>query len=202
MIEFKELIEQQIKEIKEFELNKDSIAVAGDWPIVIKTIAVLALAAGVVFGSHFYYLKKIDAQMDKVSKSKSELVNSINAKISLTSNIELYDDKIKGMNDSFKVLLSQLPTDIEMEGLLRDITNKGLRNNVTFKKFKMLPESASEFYTEHPIEMVVIGKYHGIATFVSDVANLDRIVTFHDYELKKVDKSSKLEFKITAKTYN
>ncbi|MCF5374951.1 type 4a pilus biogenesis protein PilO, partial [Pseudomonas syringae] len=45
--------------------------------------------------------------------------------------------------------------------------------------------------------------YHDLATFVSGVASLPRIVTLHDFEIKPVDPKvpTKLRMSILAKTY-
>jgi type IV pilus assembly protein PilO len=65
------------------------------------------------------------------------------------------------------------------------------------------PEVAQQFYIELPINIKVIGGYHDLATFVSGVSSLPRIVTLHDFEIKpeKDDSTSKLQMNIVAKTY-
>ena len=54
-----------------------------------------------------------------------------------------------------------------------------------------------------PINIKVVGGYHDLATFVSGVASLPRIVTLHDFEIKteKNEATSKLRMNIVAKTY-
>ena len=50
----------------------------------------------------------------------------------------------------------------------------------------------------------MLGSYHDLATFVSGVASLPRIVTLHDFEIKPADPknpSTKLRMNILAKTY-
>ena len=64
-----------------------------------------------------------------------------------------------------------------------------------------------EFYIEKPIEIVVTGGYHDLGKFVSDVADLARIVTLHDFVITPVgaaggpNPGSLLKMTITAKTY-
>jgi type IV pilus assembly protein PilO len=62
---------------------------------------------------------------------------------------------------------------------------------------------AQQFYIELPINIKVVGGYHDLATFVSGVASLPRIVTLHDFEIKteKNEATSKLRMNIVAKTY-
>ena len=67
----------------------------------------------------------------------------------------------------------------------------------------MLPEVQQQFYIELPIEIVVEGGYHDLATFVSGVSSLPRIVTLHDFEVEPVsdDEPSRLRMSVLAKTY-
>jgi type IV pilus assembly protein PilO len=50
----------------------------------------------------------------------------------------------------------------------------------------------------------VVGGYHDLGAFVSDVADLSRIVTLHDFTIKPVgggEVGRLLRMEITAKTY-
>lgn len=66
-----------------------------------------------------------------------------------------------------------------------------------------MPEVVQQFYIELPIQIAVEGSYHDLATFVSGVASLPRIVTLHDFEIKPAtqDVSSILRMTVLAKTY-
>ena len=107
------------------------------------------------------------------------------------------------MEVSFGALLKQLPSDTEVPGLLEDITRTGLGSGLEFEEIKLLPEAAQQFYIELPIQITVVGAYHDLATFVSGVASLPRIVTLHDFDLVPANDSgsSKLRMSILAKTY-
>lgn len=108
------------------------------------------------------------------------------------------------METSFGALLRQLPSDTEVPGLLEDITRTGLGSGLEFEEIKLQPEVAQQFYIELPINIKVIGGYHDLATFVSGVSSLPRIVTLHDFEIlpeKGEAATSKLRMSIVAKTY-
>ncbi|MCY1188244.1 Pilus assembly protein, PilO [compost metagenome] len=66
-----------------------------------------------------------------------------------------------------------------------------------------MPEATQQFYIELPIQISVVGGYHDLATFVSGVASLPRIVTLHDFEITPLsqESGSKLRMSILAKTY-
>ena len=64
-------------------------------------------------------------------------------------------------------------------------------------------EVIQQFYIELPIQVKVFGSYHDLATFVSAVAGMPRIVTLHDFSIKPVveGNSSRLAMNILVKTY-
>ena len=80
-------------------------------------------------------------------------------------------------------MLKSLPTSNETPGLLDDITYVGTSAGLTFKLLNWQPEIPKEFYTELPIQIEVTGSYHEFGDFVSNIANLPRIVTLHDFEV-------------------
>jgi type IV pilus assembly protein PilO len=121
----------------------------------------------------------------------------------MAANLERYIEQMKQMETSFGVLLRQLPSDTEVPGLLEDITRTGLGSGLEFEEIKLLPEVTQPFYIELPIQITVTGGYHDLATFVSGVAGLPRIVTLHDFDIAPADPEggSKLRMSIQAKTY-
>jgi type IV pilus assembly protein PilO len=82
-----------------------------------------------------------------------------------------------------------------------------LGSGLEFEEIKLQPEVIQQFYIELPIQIAVVGSYHDLATFVSGVASLPRIVTLHDFDIKLVEaegesgNTSKLRMSILAKTY-
>jgi type IV pilus assembly protein PilO len=105
------------------------------------------------------------------------------------------------MEESFDAILSQLPKDSEVPGLLEDITERGDAAGLEIKAIDLEEEVVKEFYVELPISINVIGGYHQLGSFVSGVSSLPRIVTLHDYSIDKDDRGALLEMQILAKTY-
>ncbi len=107
------------------------------------------------------------------------------------------------MEESFGALISQLPSDTEVPGLLEDITNKGLLNGLEIASIDLQDEVSKEFYVELPIAIEASGSYHDLGAFISGMAGLPRIVTLHDFsiDIPKDGDSTKLEMSIVAKTY-
>jgi type IV pilus assembly protein PilO len=118
------------------------------------------------------------------------------------ANLEAYKRQMLEMEESFGALVSQLPSDTEVPGLLEDITNKGEQNGLAISKIDLLPEVPQEFYIELPISIVAVGSYHDLGAFISGMAGLPRIVTLHDFNIASSgSNTNQLEMNIVAKTY-
>ena len=123
-------------------------------------------------------------------------------------NLDQFRKQLAEMEQTFGALLKQLPKDTEVPGLLEEITHTGLGSGLEFENIELRNEIEKEFYAELPINIQVIGDYHGFGSFVSGVASLPRIVTLHDFTVTRPSESNKelaalglLRMDITAKTY-
>lgn len=181
------------------ELNAENI---GSWPLAVKVIAwVLAFVLVMVLG-YFYNISDLRQQLAQVEQKETELKKEFEDKAFKAANLDALRTQMKEMEESFGALISQLPSDTEVPGLLEDITNKGVESGLDIKSIKLQPEVAKEFYIELPINIEVTGTYHDFGTFVSGIAGLPRIVTLHDFKMTSDPKTpGVLSMSISAKTY-
>jgi type IV pilus assembly protein PilO len=175
----------------------------GSWPPAIKAVVGGLLMLLVLALGYTFYLSDLEDQLNLKREEESTLKEQFATKAHMAANLELYTQQMKEMETSFGVLLRQLPSDTEVPGLLEDITRTGLGSGLEFEEIKLLPEVTQPFYIELPIQITVTGAYHDLATFVSGVAGLPRIVTLHDFDIAPASPEGgpKLRMSILAKTY-
>jgi len=175
----------------------------GSWPSAVKFIAGLVLFIAIVALGYNFHLKDLQAQLEQQQNQELSLKEQFSTKAYQAANLDAYKEQMQEMEVSFGALLKQLPSDTEVPGLLEDITRTGLGSGLEFEEIKLLPEVVQQFYIELPIQIKVVGTYHDLATFVSGVASLPRIVTLHDFDLvsASADNATALEMSILAKTY-
>jgi len=189
--------------LRKIDINDLDTSNMGSWPPVIKfLVAGLFVLLVLAFGYSFS-TRDLVGQLDLKREEESILKEQFGDKARMAANLDLYTRQLKEMESAFVVLLRQLPSDTEVPGLLEDITRTGLGSGLEFEEIKLLPEVAQPFYIELPIQITVTGDYHDLATFVSGVAGLPRIVTLHDFDLVPVSPEGgpKLRLTILAKTY-
>ena len=118
------------------------------------------------------------------------------------ANLEVFKQQMVEMEETFGALVRQLPSDTEVPGLLEDITNTALGSGLTLREIQLQAEQKRDFYVELPISIQVSGSYHELASFVSSVAGLPRIVTLHDFTITPTSGNpDRLDMKVVAKTY-
>ena len=160
----------------------------------------LVIAAGIYFDTQ----KQLNV-LERHEKKEVELKSEFKTKAERAAKLELYKEQLAEMEASFGALLRQLPETTEVESLLVDVSQTGLAAGLEIKKFRPAAEEKKGFYAELPIALEVSGSYHQLATFISGIAALPRIVTISDMKLEPLKaeetNSAKLKMTATAKTY-
>jgi type IV pilus assembly protein PilO len=182
--------------VADLEINN-----VGAWPAAFKAIVLVLLFIVVLVVGYFSYLTDKQNALETVQKQEVALKSEYESKAFQAANLPQYRQQKEEMEASFGAMLRQLPSDTEVPGLIEDITLAALDNGLTIESIDLQQERKAEFYVELPITIVVSGEYHDIGAFVSAVANLSRIVTLHDFEIKPSPSPANLKMSIVAKTY-
>jgi type IV pilus assembly protein PilO len=186
----------------ELSLSELDFNESGEWPIIIKTLAILLLCILVWGGGYYFIIKDKQAELQGLEQKEQQLRTEFEAKTAKAINLEAYKEQMVEMKITFASMLKQLPRKSEVADLLIDISRTGLINGLTFELFKPESERPIDFYAELPISMKVTGTYHQFGDFVSGIAALPRIVTLHNLTMVPLGKDSgKMSLTITAKTY-
>src|SRR5690606_22522208 len=173
-----------------------------DMPTTIKAIVALIVFGLILGGGYWFFIKDQYAQLDRVVQQEQELKQKYEQKAYQVANLDVFKAQMIEMEETFGALVRQLPSETEVPGLLEDITNTALGNGLSLQEVKLQPEQRRDFYSELPINIKVAGSYHELASFVSSVASLPRIVTLHDLTIKPIGvDGEQLDMQVVARTY-
>lgn len=182
------------------ELNKLDLKTAADWPMPTK-LAALGLLFVLIVGAGWWFDWRSGMETLDVSKQKeTDLRQVYTVKKLQAINLDAYTKQLADIEQAFGALLKQLPNKQGMDALITDVNQAGLGRGLQFDLFKPEAETVSEFYAATPIRVKVTGGYHDIASFVSDVSKLSRIVTLHEIALAPA-KDGVLNMDAIVKTY-
>lgn len=195
-------LEDTMRSLREFDLGDLDFDNVGAWPTPIKLVIWLVLIIAVGLAGYHYHIKDLQLDLAKQEAQEVNLKKEFEKKAFQAANLDAYRQQMVEMEESFGALVSQLPSDTEVPGLLEDITNKGLLNGLKVASIDLQAEQAREFYVELPIAIKASGSYHDLGAFISGMAGLPRIVTLHDFNISsKGDNANDLNMSIIAKTY-
>ena len=192
----------RLKELSEIDLNDLDLENVGSWPAAARAIVAGALFVLLVVTGYYYHIANLADRLTSLENKELELRREFERKSFEAQNLDAYKVQLQEMRDSFGALVSQLPSDTEVPGLLEDISAKGQLNGLSIESIDLLDEVLQEFYVELPIAIEASGSYHDLGAFISGMAGLPRIVTLHDFDIAMSnDDSANLSMEITAKTY-
>jgi len=183
------------------EIKRTNWQDPGTWHAAPKLLVLLAILVAIPVAGYF---ADTSGQLEELDQSQAEevkLKEQYLGKKRQAVNLDLHRQQLREINTNFEALLRQLPDKSQMDALLVDINQAGLGRGLLFELFKpAASDTVREFYAELPIQVRVIGNYHDMGAFASDVGQLSRIVTLNDVSLV-AGKDGNLTMDATARTF-
>ena len=119
-----------LRSLREFDLGDLDFDNVGSWPVAVKVLIWAVLLIAVLVGGYYYHIKDLQNEVGTAEAKEVTLKKDFEKKAFQAANLEAYRQQMAEMEESFGALVSQLPSDTEVPGLLEDITNKGLLNGL------------------------------------------------------------------------
>jgi type IV pilus assembly protein PilO len=171
----------------------------GLWPLLPRLTLLLTVIAAVILGGAWLLWM---SQWDGIEQGRAEeekLRTAFREKVRQSQNLEMLRTQKTYVVAAVAKLERQLPGKAEMDAMLSEINQAGVSRGLQFELFKPGQVRLTEHYAELPIDIRMSGSYHALAGFVSDIANLPRIVTMDHLMITRQKES--LAFQAVAHTY-
>ncbi|MCW8469481.1 type 4a pilus biogenesis protein PilO [Fluoribacter gormanii] len=189
-------------------LNELTLENLGQWPLLVKGCVLIVVSILIIALGYWLIIKDNFIQFDQLQAQEVTLKTDFESKQRQLINLPAYRQQLQIMTERFAQMLKQLPEKNQMPGLLEAISKTGVASGLRFELFAPQPEVLHDFYIELPIKISVVGTYFQLAMFISRVAEMDRIVTLHDFTIERVSSKDnkavsedELIMSITAKIY-
>lgn len=163
----------------------------GDWPYPLKVgvtaltfIIVTLLGLWLDGGSMLKQLQNVRNQEENL---KSQYIAKMALLSEVNNNVRRVDD-IKKVFAAMKLSGSNttnLGSEFRLAELLEDITRIAMEDSVRLKLLKPGDEKIYDFYAVVPIEIIALGDFIQVASFISDLANLNQPLTIRDFIIEK-----------------
>ncbi len=172
----------------------------GVWPLAPRIAVFVALLVGTVAVAWWFDWRDQVALLEQREAEELQLREQWVVKKRQAVNLDEYKRQLEETDRQFGALLKQLPNRAEMDSLLADINQAGLGRGLQFELFKPGTDVVKDFYAEMPISVRIVGAYHDLGAFASDVAQMPRIVTLNNIAIDGQAQGS-LKLEATATTY-
>jgi len=173
----------------------------GTWHVAPKLLVLLAIVVGIPVAAFFADTQSQIEELENGRNQETKLKEEYLGKKKQAINLDLHRQQLREIDTQFGALLRQLPNRSQMDALLVDINQAGLGRGLHFDLIEpATTETVREFYAELPIQVKVVGNYHDMGAFASDVGQLSRIVTLNDVSIQ-AGKDGILTMDAVARTF-
>ena len=191
---------------KDISMDELSIKEIGLWPLEFRMGALVVVSVIVMIGSYFFISRDNISTLFSLKSQQYKLRATFTDSYSQAVNLDAYKTQMIEIQKMLQSLLQKLPGRGEIPALLEDISQQALAAGLEFESIKPDDPVDKGFYFEQPIKLVLTGKYNGFGNFVTGLSKLARIVTLHDFSIKKKPGASskdnvQLIMEVYAKTY-
>ncbi len=194
--------------ISEIDFRSLDVKEMGLWPPILRMAVFVAVGIATLIAGYIIILSHQITLLDTQDQQEISKRKEFQDKYNLAANLTAYEKQMVEIKSSYKKTLRELPLSDLLPELIDNISQIAKDNNVKPKAIKPGKEVAIlGFYKEMPIGLVLDGFYNGFGGFISDISNLSRVVTLHDFSLKRINSSKDagghglLTLEIDAKTY-
>ncbi|ELR63939.1 Type IV pilus biogenesis protein PilO [Photobacterium marinum] len=179
-------------------LELDEIA---EWPLLPQCVMALLLALVLIMVVGWYWLIPLQDELGQLKNRESELHSQLVYRANQIAAMPEVKEQVAALRSRYQKVIKQLPEESELANLLAAVNDIGVRNGLVFQRIEWAPRVGHSLYYELPMNIELTGEYEYIGEFVASVANLSRIVTLNDFELRLTGQQGTLSLKVLAKTY-
>lgn len=173
----------------------------GLWPLLPRLLLLLGSLVVVIAAGWFVYWSGLLNELEAGQDLERQLRVEFQEKAIKVVNLEDLRRQKGEVERYVGALEKQLPSRAEMDALLSDINQAGVGRGAQLQLFKPGVVQVKDYYAELPIAVKVVGTYHDLGAFSSDLANLPRIVTLNNLSISRLNKGELLQLDAIAKTF-
>jgi type IV pilus assembly protein PilO len=146
------------------------------------TIPVFVVLLAALYWYFLYqpYSEEMAALQERIT-SKRQTVEKYQK---IAAQLETFKTQVSELEARLHALLRELPESREIPGMIRQISDLGVRTGLQISLIKPMLEQRKEFYAEIPIQVRVKGQYHAVGRFLDDLAHLERLISVDGVQIE------------------
>ena len=170
------------------------------WPAPVKLLLGLIV---ILFILGIAYLAKYKGQWEELQAARGVeegLKVEFEKKARRAAHLPALKKELADLEESFAILVKQLPTDAEIPNLLQELNQAGSNNSLQMSSTRPLKAENDGPVVILPYAISTKGSYDQLSKFAKDVGGLSRIVVLDAINVT-TDKDGKLLLNAKANTY-
>lgn len=128
----------------------------------------------------YFFIQPTEERIERQNAEISRLEDSLAEKKAIAQNLNERRIEMDRLELQLSEALSELPEKKEIDELLAQLNDIGLKAGLQIERIEPGAEQQSGFFARIPVKMSVSGNYHEIAVFLQEVANMRRIVNVNN----------------------
>ncbi|WP_083001357.1 type 4a pilus biogenesis protein PilO [Halomonas sp. GT] len=203
MTSIRQRVKNDWQRLRNVEWQSLDIKEAGEWPWLLKALLGLFVFLLAFIGINWWLVGEARDSLATEQRQEERLLIEYRRKASEAAFLPDIRRQLTILEDQMVQMQAMLPTSAEIPSLLDSISDAAIENRLTIETIRLRPTVSNTHYIEHPLDIQVRGDYHALAQFVSDISDLARIITQHDFTLVPVDQNGDmLRMSLLARTYS
>ena len=181
-----------LQQLATSELHWDAI---GYWPPVTKIFIATVVFLTVLLAGYLLDTMRLQATWMREQTAETRLKQTFTGRVTQTGTADTYRQQLaaaqlllfelSGQTNTLPTLLDQISKQSAVHGLTVERLTQNSDNTVANTTAGVLPDI--DVFT---IEMTLLGDYHALGAFVSDIAALSPWIAWHDFDIYRHDSGS------------
>lgn len=153
-----------------------------------RKIVFFILLVGMVYVSYAYMIKPANQHLTEAKAKVDQKQGKLRELDQAAASAEDLAQQLAKVEEAIQVFESKLPSESEIETILRDITVIAQKHGVESKKIRTLGIKERHGCFEQSLEMELSGNFNSYYAFLLELEKLDRITKIRQLSLKKESK--------------
>lgn len=165
-------------------LSEIDLADVAAWPGWMTVAAHLAVVGWVLGMGHWLVLGEQRRELASLAGASTELGRGVEAKSKAARRIAATDQRRAHLESTLATARGRLPAVVDLPTLIEDLGRAAVDTGLVIESIHVSDDEPHDDYVAMPIALVVTGSYHQFGAFMAGAAGLERLLTFHDFEIE------------------
>lgn len=175
------------------EKKKSPLTALYTQPPAVKLLSVFLLFLVILLVGILFLIRHAHAQSLQMAIQKAQLESEVTQQSKVYEELRYFSKNSVAAQKEYDALLQAFPSQTHIDDVLSDITKIGTQDAVKFISFKPQTDMTHDYYAAVPVDISVVGGFHPVAKFLSDIANLSgSVIVVNQFTMMHMDKQDDL----------